>query len=70
MDDLPSKTSLNCAKREFPAREPAGPLAAILENRIWVGIETMALMGLEESLYQNPESKSTSVVVVKDLRTA
>jgi hypothetical protein len=27
----PSSTSLNCANREFPTREPAGPLAAILE---------------------------------------
>jgi len=28
---IPSSTSLNCANREFPTREPAGPLAAILD---------------------------------------
>jgi hypothetical protein len=27
---IPSSTSLNCANLEFPTREPAGPLAAIL----------------------------------------
>lgn len=27
---IPNKTSLNCANRELPAREPAGPLAAML----------------------------------------
>jgi hypothetical protein len=28
--DVPNKTSLNCANRELPALVPAGPLAAIL----------------------------------------
>lgn len=30
-NSLPSNTNLNCANREFPAREPGGPRAAMLK---------------------------------------
>ena len=31
---VPNRTSLNCANREFPPREPGGPLAAIV-GKCW-----------------------------------
>lgn len=36
---LPSNTNLNCANREFPAREPGGPRAAMLKRECDRGCE-------------------------------